>query len=131
MDYTSKTTGSLRFNDQTLGEEIANSVSHGIAALLSFAGLIICVTLSVINEKGILSTTSVAIFCLSFTLLYLNSCLFHSITNLKAKKILQITDHCMIYAMIAGSYTPICINIIKKVFKNIFRIKTIRICRII
>ena len=108
-----KTTGKLRFNDQTKGEEIANSVSHGIAALISFAGIFIPAFICHRNGKGLLATWSSVIFCLSFTLLYLNSCLFHAITNVKAKKVLQILDHCMIYIMIAGSYTPVCLCIIK------------------
>jgi len=108
-----KKTGKLRFNDQTKGEEIANSVSHGIPALLSFAGIFVLSWLCIHNHKGILALVSVIVFCASFTLLYLNSCLFHAITNVKVKKVLQILDHCMIYVMIAGSYTPVCLTYIK------------------
>lgn len=101
--------GNLRFNDQSHGEELANSISHGVAALLSFLGTFLLAALSVIHQKGLKTIVAVSIFGLCFTILYLTSFLFHTIKNVKKKRILQILDHCVIYLMILGSYTPICL----------------------
>ena len=108
-DVKSIKKGKLRFNDQTHGEELANSISHGVPALLSFIGTFVLAALAIINQKGLLAVFAVSVFGLCFTLLYLTSFLFHTVKNLKAKRILQILDHCVIYLMILGSYTPICL----------------------
>lgn len=108
-DVKSIKKGKLRFNDQSHGEEIANSISHGVPALFYFIGTFVLAILAIINQKGLLAIFAVSIFGLCFTLLFLTSFLFHTVKNLKIKKVLQILDHCVIYLMILGSYTPICL----------------------
>ena len=99
--------------DQTasysLGEEIANSVTHGVAAIFSVVGLILMVTLAALRSQSAVAVTAVAIFGASMIVLYTASTLYHAITNRKAKKILQVFDHSSIYLLIAGSYTPFCL----------------------
>lgn len=99
--------------DQTasysLGEEIANSVTHGVAAIFSVVGLILMVTLAALRSQSAVAVTAVAIFGASMIVLYTASTLYHAITNRKAKKILQVFDHLSIYLLIAGSYTPFCL----------------------
>ena len=99
--------------DQTasysLGEEIANSVTHGVAAIFSVVGLIVMVTLAALRSQSAVAVTAVAIFGASMIVLYTASTLYHAITNRKAKKILQVFDHSSIYLLIAGSYTPFCL----------------------
>lgn len=89
----------------TLGEEISNSITHGIGSLLSIAALVIMVVVAAIHHNTIGVVTS-AIFGASLIILYTMSTLYHSISNEKAKKVLKVFDHCTIYLLIAGSYTP-------------------------
>jgi hemolysin III len=87
-------------------EEIFNSISHGIGALLSIAGLVILVVLAS-RRREVISIVSFSIYGLTLLALYLSSTLYHSLVPPKAKKILRIFDHSTIYLLIAGSYTPI------------------------
>jgi len=89
----------------TTGEEIFNSVSHGIGALLAIAGTAVLIAFSAQNRSAI-EVVSASIFGASLIILYLMSTLYHAITNRKAKKILQIMDHNTIFLLIAGTYTP-------------------------
>ena len=90
---------------QSLGEEIANSVSHGVAALLSLVALPILVV-GAVQQGGALNIVSSSIFGVSLVLLYLASTLCHSLPQGKAKRVFEILDHCAIYLLIAGTYTP-------------------------
>nr|WP_280997866.1 hemolysin III family protein [Marinitoga aeolica] len=93
------------YEKYTLGEEIANSITHGIGALLSLAALIILIVFSALKGTP-LQTFSVTVYGISLFLLYLASTLYHSIQHKKAKQILEIIDHSSIYLLIAGTYTP-------------------------
>lgn len=93
----------------TTGEEIANAVTHGVAALMSIAGLAILVGFAVAYSGSPTVITAVSVFGASMIFLYVSSTLYHAIPNPKAKRILQQLDHSMIYVLIAGSYTPFCL----------------------
>ena len=97
----------------TVGEEIANAVTHGVAALLSIAGLCVLVAFAASYSGSALVVTAVAIFGASMVCLYTASTLYHAIPNIRAKKVLQVLDHAMIYILIAGSYTPFCLVTLK------------------
>lgn len=97
------------------GEEIANAVTHGVAALMSIAGLAILVGFSVAYSGSPTVITAVSVFGASMIFLYVASTLYHAIPNLKAKQILQRLDHSMIFVLIAGSYTPFCLVTLKGV----------------
>lgn len=90
----------------TLGEEIFNSVSHGVGAGLSVAGTIVLIISAVIhtNAWGIVSS---CIYGATLIILYTMSTLYHSLTNEKAKSFFRIMDHNTIFLLIAGTYTPI------------------------
>lgn len=90
----------------TIGEEIANAVTHGLGAGLSIAGLVILVIFSVILGDP-WRVTSFAIYGGTMIALYLASTLYHGIQHPGAKRILQTIDHASIYLLIAGTYTPI------------------------
>lgn len=94
--------GSTKYS---LGEEIANSVSHGIGAVLSAVGLGFLIWLSV-QYGDIWHVVSTTIYGVSLILLYSASTLYHAIPNPKAKRIFQLIDHSMIFVLIAGTYTP-------------------------
>jgi hemolysin III len=95
---------------QTLGEEIANSILHGLGALLAVAGL----TLLVLRARGslggkgggALETASLTVFAASMILMFLISTLYHAIQHKGAKQVFRILDHSAIYLLIAGTYTP-------------------------
>lgn len=93
----------------TTGEEIANAVTHGVAALMSIAGLAILVGFAVAYSGSPTVITAVSVFGASMIFLYVASTLYHAIPYPKAKRILQRLDHSMIYVLIAGSYTPFCL----------------------
>ena len=97
----------------TIGEEIANAVTHGVATLLSIAGLRVLVAFAASYSGSALVVTAVAIFGASMVCLYTASTLYHAIPNIRAKKVLQVLDHAMIYILIAGSYTPFCLVTLK------------------
>ncbi|GLX79252.1 hemolysin III family protein [Thalassotalea insulae] len=90
----------------SLAEEIANAVSHGIATLLSVAGLTLLVFYAV-QQQDVLRVTSFAIYGASLVLLFLSSTLYHALVTPKAKQLFKLFDHCAIYLLIAGTYTPL------------------------
>ena len=99
----------------TVGEEIANAVTHGVAALFSVAGLAVLVAFAVVYSGSPKVVTAVSVFGASMIFLYTASTLYHAIPNVRAKKVLQVIDHSMIYVLIAGSYTPFCLITLKGV----------------
>ena len=97
---------------QTLGEEIANSITHGIGAGLSIAALVILVVLA--SRRGdAWRIVSFSIYGASLILLYMSSTLYHSFVNPKIKNIFRILDHSAIYLLIAGTYTPVTLTLMR------------------
>lgn len=93
----------------SLGEEIANAVTHGVAGILSIVGLVLMIVFSVRENASPVVIASVAVFGCAMIILYTVSTLYHAITNRRAKAVLQVLDHSAIYILIAGSYTPFCL----------------------
>ena len=89
----------------SIGEEIANSITHGIGALLSLGGAVVLIIFSA-SHGGAIEILSTVIYGISLFVLYMNSTLYHAIQHKTAKYILEILDHSSIYLLIAGSYTP-------------------------
>ena len=102
-----------KYLDQTRGEEIANSISHGVGAILSLTGLVVLIIYAGKTADS-LKATSLVIFGISLTLLYLMSLFSHALTHPKVKKFFQIMDYSSIFVLIAGSYTPILVNILRE-----------------
>ena len=90
----------------SLGEEIANSISHGIGALFGIVALVIMCVTCAFTDADIYQIVAVIIYGISLILLYTSSTLYHALTNKTAKKVFRILDHASIYLLIAGSYTP-------------------------
>ena len=99
----------LKISSYSVGEEIANAVTHGVAALMSVAGLAVLVGFAVAYSGSPTVITAVSVFGASMVFLYVASTLYHAIPNPRAKRILQRLDHSMIFVLIAGSYTPFCL----------------------
>lgn len=89
----------------SLGEEIANAVSHGVGMLLSVSALVILIVFSSLNGTWV-HVVSMTIYGATMVFLYTSSTLLHSLPNGKAKDIFEVLDHSSIYFFIAGCYTP-------------------------
>ena len=77
----------LKVPKYTLGEEITNSITHGIGVILSIAALVLTIVVSAIHHNGI-GVVSASIYGTTMILMYLISCLYHSMSpNIKAKKV--------------------------------------------
>ena len=101
-----------RFNRQSPGEEIANSISHGLGALLAIAGMPILIVWATIHGDA-LSIVSASLYGSSLILLYLFSTLYHSITNQTGKRVLQVFDHSSIFILILGTYIPVTLGLLR------------------
>ena len=105
----------LEERPQTLGEEIANSVSHGIGLLAALVAFPILVT-SALNRGDLAGTVGATVFATTMVLLYLASTLFHALPPNRAKRVFQILDHSAIYLLIAGTYTPFTLGVLRGVW---------------
>lgn len=95
---------------QTVGEEIANSITHGIGFLLSCACLTVGVVFAALHCHAKV-ITSVAVYGATMCILYLSSTLFHAFpAGSGAKRVFHVFDHCSIFLLIAGTYTPIVLG---------------------
>jgi hemolysin III len=92
----------------SFGEEIANSITHGLGWLLSVGGLAVLVTFAVITG-GALRVASCAVFGSTLVLLYAASTLYHALPCERAKRVFRILDHSAIFLLIAGTYTPLAL----------------------
>lgn len=90
----------------SLGEELANSISHGIGAALAIAGMVILIVFAA-QQGDPWRVISFAVYGTTLIILFTASTLYHSIRHPGAKSILQRIDHASIYLLIAGTYTPI------------------------
>ena len=97
--------------DQTLGEEIANSLSHGIGCLLAIASLPILVHQAAMRG-GAADVVGASLFAGSAIVLYLVSALYHALPAGAAKRWLTRLDHAAIYLFIAGSYMPFVLGVL-------------------
>lgn len=99
----------IRIPKYSLSEELINSISHGIGAGLSIAGLILMIIRSVNHADGYSLACSL-IYGISLILLYTISCIYHGLSpRLKAKKVMRVIDHCNVFLLEAGTITPICL----------------------
>ena len=97
---------------QSLGEEVANSVSHGLgltAAVAAFPVLVMAAQ----QRGGTAGIVGASVFATTMVLLYLASTLFHALPRCRAKRVFQILDHSAIYLLIAGTYTPFTLGVLR------------------
>lgn len=106
-------THTLKLSKQlSFGEEVANSVTHAIGALLMLILLPITSIFSY-NRHGLTDSIGVSIFIISLFLMFLSSAIYHSMQYHSPQKyVLRIIDHSMIYIAIAGSYTPVALSLV-------------------
>ena len=93
-------------------EEFANTITHGFGLALSIVGFAVLLVLAGLRGDAI-SITGCVVYGLSLVTLYAASTMYHSATAPELKEILRVLDHCGIYLLIAGSYTPFGLLILK------------------
>lgn len=105
---------------QSLGEEIANAISHGAGALLAVAAIPVLVTNAVLSGSPAVEIFSVSLFGATMLVLYLASTLYHALPageagdrRGRAKRVFWVLDHSAIYLLIAGTYTPFALGVFK------------------
>ena len=87
-------------------EEVANSVTHGLGLLASIVGVAVLVSLAVERGEG-WHVVSAAVYGATLVSLYAASTLYHALKGTRARGVLRLLDHCSIYLLITGTYTPI------------------------
>ncbi|MGE0734407.1 MAG: hemolysin III family protein [Alphaproteobacteria bacterium] len=92
---------------ESLGEEIANAITHGIGTALSIAALAVLIAYAALADSASAIVGS-AIYGATLIATYLSSTLYHSLLPGKPKRVFLALDHCGIFFLIAGTYTPIC-----------------------
>ncbi|MBQ7099962.1 MAG: hemolysin III family protein [Oscillospiraceae bacterium] len=97
----------------SMGEEIANTATHLLGGVLGIVALILCV-LRAAARGGVPEVTGAAVYGCCLVLLYATSSIYHSMRPGMAKKVLQVLDHCAIYFLIAGSYSVVCLGVIRR-----------------
>lgn len=95
--------------EYTLGEELVNSISHGVGAVLAITGLVFCI----INSKSGIAVVASCLYGSMMILLYLFSCLYHALSpRTRGKKVLRVIDHDNVFLMEAGTYMPISLSLL-------------------
>jgi hemolysin III len=100
------------YRELTIKEEIFNSITHGIGTILSIGALVILVILAVMKGDA-WHVVSYTIYGSTLILLYLSSTLYHSFTNEKIKNLFARFDHAAIFLLIAGTYTPFLLTVLR------------------
>jgi hemolysin III len=95
---------------QTFGEELANAISHGVALLGSVAAMPILVIGAA--DGGASAIIGASIFGATLLMLYLTSTIYHALPAGKAKQVFMVIDHCAIFLLIAGTYTPFTLGVL-------------------
>jgi hemolysin III len=106
MSQRTVTHSRICFSEYTPAEEIANAITHGIGTLLSIVGLIILIVMAALTGDA-WRIVSFSIYGSTLIAAYLASTLYHSMLHPRTKYIFKVLDHCSIYLLIAGTYTPI------------------------
>ena len=101
-----------KITSQSFGEELFNSISHGIGALLAISGLVIGTVIAAIKSDA-MSIVGIILYGASLVILYSCSCLYHAFPANRAKKVFQVFDHCSIFLLIWGTYIPVCFSLFR------------------
>ena len=98
----------------TRGEEIFNMVSHIVGGAVGVAALVLCIVRSALRHNGYGLAGSI-VYGVSMIILYTMSSVYHGLKPGKAKRVMQVLDHCTIYLLIAGTYTPILLSAMRPI----------------
>ncbi len=104
--------------DYTKGEEIFNMVSHIVGGALAIAALTLCVIMAAVHGN-VWGVVGGSIYGATMIILYTMSSIYHGLKPPTAKKVFQVIDHCSIYFLIAGTYTPIVLGQVREAYPAI------------
>jgi len=99
-------------------EEFANAITHGLGFFVAIAALVYMISVMPV-EHSVRQKIGVIVYGVSLMLMFLSSTLYHAVSHEKAKKILKRFDHCAIYLLIAGTYTPMLTIAIPGALSNV------------
>ena len=98
----------------TKGEERFNMISHIVGGAIGVAALVLCIVRSALHHNGYGLAGSI-VFGISMILLYTMSSIYHGLREGTAKRVMQVLDHCTIYVLIAGTYTPLLLSAMRPI----------------
>ncbi|MBQ7886823.1 MAG: hemolysin III family protein [Clostridia bacterium] len=98
----------------TRGEEMFNMVSHIVGGAIGVAALVLCIIVSAVHHNGYGLAGSI-VYGVSMITLYTMSSVYHGLREGTAKRVMQVLDHCTIYLLIAGTYTPILLSAMRPI----------------
>ena len=104
--------------DYTKGEELMNTVTHIVGIFLGIGALVLCILRSVSNGN-VWGTVGSSIYGASMIALYCVSSVYHGMKPGMGKKVMQVIDHCTIYFLIAGTYTPIVLSALRRTYPGL------------
>jgi hemolysin III len=102
----------MRAEAESLGEEIANSVSHGVGLLASLAAIPFLLA-ATIRRGGPFDIVGASVFSATIVLLYTASTLYHALSESKGKRVFRVLDHGAVFLLIAGTYTPFTLGALR------------------
>jgi len=98
----------------TRGEELFNMISHIVGGAIGIAALVLCIVFSAVHKNGYGLAGSI-VYGISMITLYTMSSIYHGLREGTAKRVMQVLDHCTIYLLIAGTYTPILLSAMRPI----------------
>lgn len=98
--------------EQSRGEELANSISHGIALVAMLVGTVYLI-INAARQGTAVQVVGAGVFSTTAIVLYFSSTLYHALAQGKAKRVFRIIEHSAIFLLIAGTYTPFTLGILK------------------
>jgi len=98
----------------TRGEELFNMISHIVGGAIGIAALVLCIVISAVRKNGYGLAGSI-VYGVSMITLYTMSSVYHGLREGTAKRVMQVLDHCTIYLLIAGTYTPILLSAMRPI----------------
>ena len=98
----------------TRGEERFNMISHIVGGAIGVAALVLCIVVSAVHRNGYGLAGSI-VYGVSMIVLYTMSSVYHGLRDGMAKRVMQVLDHCTIYLLIAGTYTPILLSAMRPI----------------
>lgn len=104
--------------DYTRGEELMNTITHGVGVVLGIGVLVLCI-LQAAAKGNVWGVVGSAIYGASMIALYAVSSVYHGLKAGMGKKVMQVIDHCTIYFLIAGTYTPIVLSALRPVYPGL------------
>ena len=100
----------IRIPDYTLGEEITNSVTHGLGAIFALVALVLMIAKAAVNGNTALCFVVLSVYGSFMFITYVISCVYHGLSpKLKGKVVLRVIDHCDVYLLVLGTIIPVAL----------------------